>query len=283
MSLSLIFGALVLVVSCDSASLGDGLWRTYTKFVKLPQNSEEAIQDGWISQGECQPSLGVMWSQQEGGPTKDAPVSIYLTPYGQLAGVAVTAYGDLKGSVVEEGFWQRQLDGSYFISATFRDADDVCSRTVLDEELGDRVVINAAGVAKSLPMTLDGAVAENYETGACFASMGTHSFLDLQGNGTLTWTADSMMPVVPMYDRNNAWALNAIFFTTPVVQQKWMGIGGGHQWEPIPLPNMLMCKNFCDERCCWSDANLWSTIHFYFKDPNTITCLNNCKVGCCEK
>ena len=61
--------------------------------------------------------------------------------------------------------------------------------------------------------------AEGYVRGACFDGMGWHYFKDLLApNGTISWQASNLMPVVPMYDPIHG-KFNAIFFASAVVQQ----------------------------------------------------------------
>ena len=49
--------------------------------------------------------------------------------------------------------------------------------------------------------------------------MGWHYFKDLLApNGTISWQASNLMPVVPMYDPIHG-KFNAIFFASAVVQQ----------------------------------------------------------------
>lgn len=48
-----------------------------------------------------------------------------------------------------------------------------------------------------------------------------------------------------------------------------------HEWEPVPLPNDAMCMNTCDyDACHWDghDWHMWSTMHWYFKDPEETKC-----------
>ena len=84
--------------------------------------------------------------------------------------------------------------------------------------------------------------AEGYVRGACFDGMGWHYFKDLLApNGTISWQASNLMPVVPMYDPIHG-KFNAIFFASAVVQpwnpgvDFWPGCGGfqgaGHSWQP---------------------------------------------------
>ena len=66
---------------------------------------------------------------------------------------------------------------------------------------------------------------------AAFTYAGTHAFFDLVGkNGSMTWTSANLMPVVPMYDRNTNWTLNAVFFATPWMQQSLLP-PASNQWE----------------------------------------------------
>lgn len=280
--------------------LGSGLWRDYMVFAPLPTNSSVAMAEGWdphknTSTGRplCYPKLGIRFSQRfkknhpTSGPTMAKPISLYFTPAGQLAGVGTVAYGkfDAAGAAVAQGYWKPVDDGTpdkWRIDVTFRGADAVCAEGLSPGLLGDRAVINADTIARALPMRQQDAIAQQYETGSCFASMGTHSFMDLKGpGGNMTWGIDNLMPVVAMYDRNADWRLNAVFFATPFVQQSaWPP--SSNQWEPIPLPNIAMCANFCDPKCGWKDTSFWSTMHIYFSDPHKVVCENNCKLGCCE-
>ena len=124
--------------------------------------------------------------------------------------------------------------------------------------------------------------AEGYVRGACFDGMGWHYFKDLLApNGTISWQASNLMPVVPMYDRNAGWRLNAVFFAAPFVQQSALP-PSANQWEPVPLPNFAMCKNWCDKDCGWKGTRFWSTMHLYFSDPHAVVCEDGCKMACCE-
>lgn len=269
-------------------TLGTGLWRTYTSFIPLPTTSLQAIAQGWAHEDaiECSPRLGIPYAQNvDGRPSSDKPVVLYFTPQGQIAGLGILAYGKFYGPVVDLGYWvSTGNDEEWFISTTFRDPDQVCSANFTSSDLiGDRVLVNADSLSFVIPMNQTSAVAENFETGSCFESMGTHSFLDVVGkNGTMTWKSSNLMPVVPMYDRNQQFNLNAIFFTTPFQRQVSIPFLKGNEWEPVTLVNTLMCKNFCDENCGWDDTHLWATAHFYFSDPSQVTCLGGCKTGCCE-
>jgi hypothetical protein len=48
-----------------------------------------------------------------------------------------------------------------------------------------------------------------------------------------------------------------------------------NQWDIVPIPNFLMCKNFCNSACSWPqhEWKVWATQHVYFRDDvETLTC-----------
>merc|ERR1712070_816526 len=104
-----------------------------------------------------------------------------------------------------------------------------------------------------------------YTRGSCFDGMGWHFFKDVSVKGKMSWQAKNLMPIVPMYCPKHH-TLNAIFFASAATQPKALFRS---QWEPVPLPNLLMCKNFCDAKCTFSGMGTfgaWSTMHFYFNN-----------------
>ena len=278
----MMYAALATIVTAETGQgLGSGLWRTYGKYDSMPTNAADAQTVGWYPHAgsSCIAGLGIKYSQTSNGPSKEKPISLYFTPAGQVSGVGTVAFGKLSGAVVDQGYWQSaSVAGkadAWRVDVGFRSPQAACSNTVSEMLLGDRAVINPGSVARALPLVQKGAIAEGYTTGSCIPSMGTHSFYDLVGkNGSMTWEAPNLMPIVPMYDENAGWKLNAIFFTTPFVQQSTQivfGVGN-NQWEPTALPNFLMCKNWCDKGCGWKDTHFWSTMHIYFSDPHKVTC-----------
>jgi hypothetical protein len=111
--------------------------------------------------------------------------------------------------------------------------------------------------------------------------MGFHYFKDYNSpNGTMSWDANNLMPVVPMYNPTNG-SINAIFFASAMVQQSIFP-PDPNEWEPVPLPNELMCGNFCDEDCTFAHTEAWSTMHFYFHDHGEPAFLGTtpCKIRC---
>jgi len=77
-------------------------------------------------------------------------------------------------------------------------------------------------------------------------------------NGSMSWIAGNMMPVVPMY-----WpptidgTIHAIFFATPVAQPGAVLLGHG-DWDTPAITASLMCDNFCLPNCHWDVRTLHS-------------------------
>eukprot|EP00035_Acanthoeca_spectabilis_P033584 m.24434 g.24434 ORF g.24434 m.24434 type:complete len:119 (-) comp6075_c0_seq1:93-449(-) len=109
--------------------------------------------------------------------------------------------------------------------------------------------------------------------------MGTHYFKDLTGN--LSWSAAKLYPVAMMFDEANPDRPQALLFASTSVQQGV--VEGTNGWDPAPLPNFAMCKNFCDNSCHFTGTNIWSTGHFFFNDIATAVCDGGCAIGCCPK
>ena len=279
------YAALTAFVSSEAGQgLGSGLWHGYQEYAPMPTNATYAQTIGWYPDAgsRCIAGLGIKYSQTSGGPSKDKPISLYFTPAGQVSGVGTVAFGKFSGAVVDQGYWRSTTVAgeadAWRVDVGLRSPQAACSSHTMSELLlGDRAVINPGSVARALPLIQSGAIAENFETGSCIASMGTHSFYDLVGeNGSMTWKAPNLMPIVPMYNQNAGWALNAIFFTSPFLQQSSAllppPIIQRHQWDPIALPNLAMCTNWCNEDCGWTETHQWSTMHIYFSDPLNIEC-----------
>ncbi len=98
--------------------------------------------------------------------------------------------------------------------------------------------INPDTIAYPIPVIEKEADEAKWTKGSCIAEMGTHWAYDLKSAPVMSWVGGNMIPVVAMY---NSGIISAMFFASTVVQQ---GIGN-HQWDLLPLPDFLMCKNFC--------------------------------------
>jgi hypothetical protein len=157
-----------------------------------------------------------------------------------------------------------------------RALSDTCATHALTEPLGDRVVANQnTARAHALPLTDAAAVAAKYTNGSCFYTMGRHAFYDVESAPHMSWQAENVAPVVPMYAGGE---LVAVFFTVPEIEQ---GLLSPHWWEPVPLTDGMMCANFCDSQCTFSGTSFWSTMHIFFRDYDQIGCPNSCTISCC--
>jgi len=56
----------------------------------------------------------------------------------------------------------------------------------------------------------------------------------LQSVGSMSWEAENLLPIIPMYDNGS---INAIFFASTHMQQS---LGDAHMWDPAPIPNEFM-------------------------------------------
>jgi len=261
-------------------SIGTNLYRDYTVYDPLPTNVSAATAAGWSAASSyCNANLGLAYTYGGAGATSDNPLTLFFTAGGQIAGMGVNLYGDPPKNLIETGYWQYISDGVYFLSVTFRESsqDVMCDDSYTDDYiLGDRLTINSNNLTVSLPLTESEAQDAQWTKGSCFSTMGYHYFYDLATAPSMSWEAANLLPIVLMYNNGS---LNAFFFASSVVQQ---GLLSAHFWDPIPLLDILMCKNWCDSSCTWSDTSAWSTLHVYLNDYQEVTCPNNCKIACCD-
>mmetsp|Transcript_1087 Transcript_1087/g.1859 ORF Transcript_1087/g.1859 Transcript_1087/m.1859 type:complete len:279 (+) Transcript_1087:21-857(+) len=269
----------VLVNSVAGFSLGDQLHRTYTVYDALPFTVSQAKSMGWraSSNSSCVPGVGVEWNYS-GTRSFDHPLTLGFTPAGQIASMGIWINGDVPAKLKKMGWWQmREMSPGKtvpYLLVTFRPTAHTCSSTTLSETLGDRLVVN--GGAHSIPLTDQAAIKAKYTNGSCFETMGRHAFLDVETGPHMSWQAENVSPIVPMYHNGE---VAAIFFTVPEIEQ---GITSAHWWEPIPLPNYLQCKNMCDPACTFSGTSFWSTMHIFFRDYKKIGCPGGCTISCCN-
>jgi len=198
---------------------------------------QDAENESWQQSGYgCDDNLGIAYTQYGSTASSDYPITLYFTQSGYIAGIGASIYGNPPQSLINAGYFQPVSDGVYYISLTFRDSSELCNNYVPSEALGDRLVINANNLSLSLPMTEEDAINGQWTAGSCFYSMGYHYFYDLATAPSMSWVASNLLPIVPMYSNGT---INAIFFASTIVQQ---GLLSSHEWDGIPLPNLLMCK-----------------------------------------
>jgi len=274
--LILLVVSLSICVSVTSISIGDRMFRTGGVYVPMPITTSNATFNDWFASGtgQCDPLLGIAYNYKSSGPTASAPITLFFTAGEQLAGIGMTVYGTPPSNLIGT-YWQQVADGQYFISVTFRNSSIMCSGDVDDDlPLGDQLVINANGVADSIPLLESDAQDALFTKGSCFYGMGFHWSYDLSSAPNMSWTAANLLPIVPMYSDG---VINAFFFASPLVQQSLLS---NNMWDPVPFIDSLMCKNWCDSDCHWSDTSFWSTGHIYLRDYTQATCSNGCKIAC---
>jgi len=239
-------------------------------------NVNDALNQGWTNYTECNPALGIGYTQVTNGyPSKDYPITLFYSAEGQISGLGMTHFGAPLSSLTN--YWQPLNDGTNnaFMSASFRaESLGLCDPNAYQNlPLGDQVVINQGTLNLEIPLTDSDATSAEYTSGACISEMGTHWSYDLQTAPVMSWIAANLQPVVPMYENGS---LVAFFFTTSNTQMPWP-IG---QWE-VTIPSVLMCENWCDSSCDW-DVSFWSTLHFFLDDYTQNICSGNCNLfHCC--
>lgn len=215
------------------------------------------------------------------GATSSSPTQLWFSASGQLTGISVDVYGDVEATPLKMGYYDTISDDHHRMSVGFRsDTSGVCDETFqFPDAVGDALVVQPNGIAINLPLTEADAVAQNYHKGSCFDGMGYHYFLDLMTtDNSMSWESDALSPVVVMFNIDGD--INAIFFASSDVQQ---GMFSTNEWEPIPLPEFAMCGNFCDRNTCTFKGNtngMWSTMHWYFKDYEEVTCTDWGEMDC---
>jgi len=158
----------------SSISLGDGLWRTFGHQTALPTTAEEAESQGWVAISGCDNYLGILYTQDNSGPTEEHPLGLRYTASGAVAGVQATIFGSSKfgnaapDNLVELGYWKvNNGTESWRMDISFRSSSDMCSDGVPSSLLGDRVVINQDTIAQSIPLTAKDAQERLWTPGSC--------------------------------------------------------------------------------------------------------------------
>jgi len=277
----------ILVVATATASvnadgIGDRLFRGYTTYAGMPITVAQAQQQGWVptsSATSCQPGLGIQYAADHGGVSTGYPISLYFTPAGQVASIGMNVYGEPKAPP-NSYVLIRDSPKTYLVTVSFRNSSATCSGQPFPTlPLGDQLVINQArpNIAQALPITTSQALVGNWTKGACFDGMGTHYFYDVTSGGKpiMSWKAANLLPIIPMYYQGK---INAFFFASSAVQQ---GLLSANMWDKIPLPNLLMCKNWCDPKCTFADTSFYSTGHIYLTDYTQVKCGGGCTISCC--
>jgi len=275
----------VLAVVCSTPnpypftpfSIGDSLIEGYGIFAQNPLNAIAAAKSGWVpSNGTyCVPGLGIPFNYGGSVPTTKYPVTFYYAVNGMFASLSVTILGDVLPGWTSAGWLTPSavVKDAHKIEATFRCPImfNPCNSWTSSDLVGDRLIFNPnSPQAVALPVQKKDVISWSKQTtGSCIQGMGTHYPLQVNGP-TFTPSAGALFPVVPMYDLVTG-NLNAIFFAATTHQQTAFGLlGGANGWDKTSLPNLLMCKNWCNSDCTFQDTEVWSTMHFWFRNSSAI-------------
>jgi len=245
----------------------------------MPLTISDAFDDGWdlysyYDNAVCAPALGVVLTLNGEAPSKTDPTFLLFNhPAGQISGFGVRAWGISPGPMLSPAFWKPVdgQDGAYDLFVLFR--NHLCTTgNTSSSVLGDFVSINGNF---TIPLWLSQAASMGFYPGNCIKKMGSHQWYDLASPGSMTWDANTMLPILPMYLNSGPQAgfLHAILIATPRLQ--WVEPIGDYEG---PFPSFLFCKNACakDQSACsdFTNAGIWSTMHWEFSDPSLATCEN---------
>jgi len=277
-----------------------------------PTTTSEAVASGWAKiDKNCVAHLGYPWAFN-GTVTKGAPVTLYFSKDfvdgedGRLTGIAVHYFdGVAPAKMIERSIFSKGTEYDT-IQVAFRDKDtELCGEASLSHNNNEDVIIDvilADGKGrKALPTKEDVAEASGeWAQGSCVKDMGTHWEHDIVGGSNLTFEAENLFPIVPMYDAKNG-TLNAIFFQAPAPMQNWdidycglpfppftpelqecltktnMWDGGPGLRQETVTP-LYMCSNFCSDNCDLTGAAgspaTFTTMHWWFVDS-----VSDCTTG----
>lgn len=211
------------------------------------------------------------WPFELHGGGESNPLVLYYTSYGQISGLSVAIYGNVSSLAVKRGFIQANADRTHSVSLRFRSAEPCSVYTNDPAPVGDGVAIGGV----SMPLTSAAASASGFTSGACIGGMGRHYALDMASSPKMSWVGANLFPLVAMYDTTTQ-KLTAVFIAS-ITRQQSIFPPDDDDWDVIPITNGLMCKNFCDPKCHFSDVTLWSTMHLWFVDPEEISkCPSSC-------
>jgi hypothetical protein len=283
------FALLFALPTALATPIGDRLDRVFTVYNEQPTTTTAAVNSGLVTDGKgCDPNMGIAYTNTLGGASTSLlrgsaesrrnlassshPTTLYYSASGQLSGFSTDIYGSVEPTPLAMGYFTQISDKRYRISiGTRADVTNLCDADhVYEDAVGDALIIQPGTLHEEVPLTRDAAAAAGYMRGSCFDGMGYHFFKDLKSApGSVQWVSDTLSPVVAMYDV--AGDINAVFFASSDNQN---GMTSTHEWEPVPLTNDLMCKNFCDDDCHWDGHgwDVWSTMHWYFKDHEQVKC-----------
>jgi hypothetical protein len=270
---------------------------------KRPTNTAEAIELGSETSGEtCLPSLGEPWLYG-GERAYSTSVTLYFTPHvgdvpGIPSGIEVDYYGYIEIKLVGSYFSEEKTskDGKYHSPAVaLRNSaqQDLCDSVTPTKQDGKKyIAISPDLINKPLPVksTVSVLTMSKWKEGSCIPNMGYHWWQDTEGGANLSYKAENTVPIALIYSSIDgtitgllflATAKKQIFADTCTLPRSPECVKALNFWDPGPglmqanEGRLYVCSNFCG-KCEFtgsgSNPGLYTTMHWFFKDPKTEVC-----------
>jgi len=266
-------------------TVGDRVLHTVLKNSAFPLVITDALFSGnWVRAGGCVSGRGVPVVDKN-GVSKGAPLVVYYQQSsGYISGFSLRRWDQNKANSNADQFWEvpkvnASCSGNNYcvdITVIFRDPKQVCNSSTTElsvsssssvASIGDRIVVGAKGMV--VPLTSAAAKSAGWLEGNCIPHMGIHySYIYGRSGTNGPWSIANLFPIQPMYDSSSG-HINALLVQNPHATTHVTPFGA---WEG-PFINLLMCKNWCKNTSCgFKDTKIWTTMHFFFRDPSNINC-----------
>lgn len=271
---------------------GFGADSTFPGF--MPTDTAAAAIGGWqkVEGVSCNPLMGEQW-KVGGEASAFTSASIYFTPAvgdspGVVVGIEVDFYGYVESNLIGSYFGEEKTskDGTYrSVSVSFFEGTkyDLCdSDSAFVQPEFEYLTIAPDMADTKIPLKSDSKLlTDTWKEGSCMVTMGYHWGSDVVGGKELTWKAENLVPIVPMYSSTDN-MLNAIFFQATDTKQTWPSqcVPGSmdcpapytNMWDMIPglseanNPGFFACGNFCGGcELTGSPDGMYTTMHWYFR------------------
>lgn len=265
----------------------------------LPTDTSDAVTKGWVKINEpCNPLLGEEWLYS-GERALKFSFSVYFTPEvgdvaGLLSAIEVQYYGYVEENLIGTYFSEEKTskDGPYRslpIALRNGEEEDLCDTEKPAAPGNSPYLTISPGMAnKVIPANENSPELQSgWKEGSCITAMGYHWATDVETGADLTYKAENLVPVIPMYSSTDG-TINAIFFVgTDKKQQFWPAdcppfgppcatesFKDANMWDVTPgqaeanAKPFFFCNNFCGECQLTGTADGWfGTTHVYFKTP----------------
>jgi len=256
-----------------------------------PTTTSEATEMGWSKLNQtCDPMLGEAWLFG-GEQDIDSSMTIFFTPEvagtaGVASGLELDYYGYIEENLVGSYFSDEKIakDGTYHSVAVALRDDDVCDTSAPKAPGNEPYFAVAPHMANIIIPTTENApeLSSKFKEGRCILTLGYHWVHDVVGGADLTYKAENLMPVIPMYSSRDGSINGIMFISTERKQVKdsngdwktnfWDKSPGLSEQINDPETSRQFCNNFCGT-CQFSGSNdgYYTTLHWFTKDTQTPT------------